>query len=122
MIERQIAPIEYIASTVESKRQRIKAVRNQISNRGQVAKILEELYRYTPRTISISELRFVSRHNGASIAIKGQADVLSNAFEYVNAVSQAELLGTIQIVNAQQIPRPGGSVVEFKAECVVRND
>jgi len=122
MIERQIAPIEYIASTVESKRQRIKAVRNQISNRGQVAKILEELYRYTPRTISISELRFVSRHNGASIEIKGQADVLSNAFEYVNAVSQAELLGTIQIVNAQQIPRPGGSVVEFKAECVVRND
>lgn len=122
MIERQIAPIEYIASTVESKRQRIKAVRNQISNRGQVAKILEELYRYTPRTISISELRFVSRHNGASIEIKGQADVLSNAFEYVNAVSQADLLGMIQIVNAQQIPRPGGSVVEFKAECVVRND
>ncbi len=122
MIERQIAPIEYIASTVESKRQRIKAVRNQISNRGQVAKILEELYRYTPRTISISELRFVSRHNGASVEIKGQADVLSNAFEYVNAVSQADLLGMIQIVNAQQVPRPGGSVVEFKAECVVRND
>lgn len=122
MIERQIAPIEYIASTVESKRQRIKAVRKQISNRGQVAKILEELYRYTPRTISISELRFVSRHDGASIEIKGQADVLSNAFEYVNAVSQADLLGMIQIVNAQQVPRPGGSVVEFKADCVVRND
>jgi hypothetical protein len=32
------------------------------------------------------------------------------------------LLNNIQIINAQQIPRLGGSVVEFKAECAVRGN
>lgn len=122
MIELQIAPIEHIASSVDSKRQRVKAVQNQMSNRGQITQIYDELYRYTPKTVSISELRLVLRRNGANIEIKGQADVLSNAFEYVSAMSEADLLGEIQIINAQQIPRLGGSVVEFKADCVIRND
>ena len=121
-IESQIAPIEHIASSVDSKRQRVKAIQKQLSNRGQITQVVEELYRYTPRTISISELRFTSKHSGASIEIKGQADLLANAFEYTDAMGKADLLDKIQIVNAQQIPRPGGSVVEFKAHCVIRSD
>jgi len=119
-IELQIAPIEHIAGSVESKRQRVKAIQKQLSNRGQITQIAEELYRYTPKTISISELRFTSTHSKASIEIKGQADSLSSAFEYTDAMSKADLLDKIQIINVQQIPRPGGSVVEFKANCVIR--
>ncbi|UCE04591.1 MAG: PilN domain-containing protein, partial [bacterium] len=115
VIESQIAPIERSASAVDSKRHRVKAIQRQLTNRGQIAKIIDELYRYTPKAISISELKFVSNPNGGTIEIKGQADLLSTAFDYTDAVSKAELLSSIQIVNAQQIPRPGGSIVVFKA-------
>ena len=118
-IELKIVPIEHIAGSVDSKRQRVKAIQKQLSNRGQITQIAEELYKYTPPGISISELKFTSRHSGANIEIKGHADLLSNAFEYADAMSKADLLNTIQIINAQQIPRLGGSVVEFKSNCSI---
>jgi pimeloyl-CoA synthetase len=122
MIESQIAPIEYTASTVDSKRQRLSAIQKQLSNRGQITAVIDELYRYTPKAISISELRIVSKHSGTSIEIKGQADLLSTAFDYTDAMSKAELLNRIQIENAQQIHRPGGSVIVFKAYCDIQED
>ncbi len=121
-IESQIVPIEQVASGVDSKRQRVVAIRRQLSNRGQIAQIIGELYKYTPKTISISELKFVAGQSGASVEIKGQADSLPAAFDYTDAVREAQLLHGIQIENAQQIPRPGGSVVTFKAYCDIRNN
>jgi len=119
-IESQIAPIEHIAGGVDSKRQRVKAIQKQMLNRGRITEILKELYLYTPKAISISELKFTSDYDKANIEIKGQADMLSSAFEYTDAMNKAKLLDKIQIINAQQIPVPGGSVVEFKANCVIR--
>jgi type II secretory pathway component PulL len=117
VIESQIVPIEQVAGGVDSKRQRVVAIRRQLSNRGQIAQVIGELYEYTPKTISISEFKFVAGQNGASVEIKGQADSLSAAFDYTDAVLDARLLCGIQIENAQQVPRPGGSVVTFKAYC-----
>lgn len=123
VIESKIAPIEHISSGVESKRQRVKVIQRQLSNRGQITQIIGELYRYTPKAISISELRFISKPAGASIDIKGQADSLPTAFDYTEAVHEAKFLRRIQIVNAQQVARPGGgSVVEFKAHCIIPDD
>ena len=122
MIDSQIAPIASIASKVDSKRQRVRAIQRQLSNRGQITAIINELYRFTPKNISLSELNFVFRHNGVSIDIKGQADVLSTAFDYTDAVTEAELLSGLQIKDAQQIPRPGGSIAVFQASCDIWND
>jgi len=121
-IEAKITPIENVAKSIDSKRQRLKAIQQQLSNRGRTAQIIYELYKYTPKTISISELRFISKQDTASMEIKGQSDLLANAFEYTNAMNNADLLRKIQIVNAQQVPRPGGSIVEFKAECAIQNN
>ena len=121
-IESQIAPIEHTADTVDRKRQRVSVIREQVSNRGRITAIIDEIYKYTPKAISLSELRFVSRRGGASIEIKGQADLLSTAFSYTDAMSKAELLSNLQIENAQQIPQPGGSIVVFKAYCDIRYD
>jgi hypothetical protein len=121
-IESQIAPIEHTASIVDRKRQRVNVIQEQLLNRGQITAIIDEIYKYTPKAISLSELRFVSRHGGASVEIKGQADLLSTAFSYTDAMSKANLLNNLQIENAQQIPRPGGSVVVFKAYCDIRYD
>jgi hypothetical protein len=121
-IESQIAPIEHTASTVDRKRQRVSVIKEQVSNRGQIMAVIDEIYKYTPKAISLSELRFACRHGGATIEIKGQADVLSTAFSYTDAMSKADLLNNLQIENAQQIPRPGGSVVVFKAYCDIRYD
>jgi hypothetical protein len=120
-IETRITPIENVAKSVDSKRQRLKAIQQQLSNRGQATQIIYELYKYTPKNISINELRFISKLDKANIEIKGQSDLLANAFEYTDAMSKADLLSKIQIVNAQQVPRPGGSIVEFKAECIIQN-
>jgi len=122
IIESRIAPIEDMASSVDKKRQRVKAIQDQLSNRDLITQIFQELYKYTPKNISINHLSFLQKYGRASIEIKGQADLLSNAFEYTEAMREAPLLKRMQIVNAQQIPRPGGSVVEFKAQCVIKND
>jgi hypothetical protein len=122
VIESQIVPIEQIAGGVDSKRQRVIAIRRQLSNRGRIAQIIEELYKYTPKSISISELKFLAGQTGASVEIKGQADSLSAAFDYSQAIRKARLLHGIQIENAQQIHRPGGSIVTFKAYCDIQSN
>jgi len=119
-ITKEIAPIKHIAADVESKRQRVKAIQTQLSNRELISRIFSQLYRYSPEQISISRMDYSSKADSASVNIKGQADTLSNAFEYSDAMKDSELLNNIQIINAQQIPRPGGSIVEFKAQCNVR--
>ena len=121
-ITKEIAPIKHIAADVESKRQKVKAIQAQLSNRRQISGIFSQLYKYSPKQISISQMSYSSKANAASVNIKGQADTLSNAFEYSDAMKDSELLNNIQIINAQQIPRPGGSIVEFKAECTVRGN
>ena len=120
-IQAQVAPIEHLASSVESKRQRLKAIERQLTSRGQISQIFQELGKYTPNGISISEFKFTHGPNGMAIDIKGQADSLSSAFEYPNSMSKAVMLKDIQVANVQQIPRAGGSIVELKAGCVLRN-
>ncbi len=119
-ITKEIAPIKHIAANVESKRQKVKAIQAQLSNRRQIGEIFSQLYKYSPIQISISQMSYLSKADAASVNITGQADTLSSAFEYSDAMKDSELLNNIQIINAQQIPRPGGSIVEFKAECTVR--
>ncbi len=122
LIEAQIAPIEKVAGGVDSKRQRVIAIRRQLSNRGQISRIINELYQYTPKSITISELKYEAAYNGASIEIKGQADSMPAAFDYTDAVSKAKLLSGIQVENVQQISKPGGSIVVFKAYCDIKDD
>ena len=121
-ISKEITPIKHIASDIESKRQKVKAIQAQLSNREQISGIFSQLYKYSPKQISISQMSYLSKADIASLSIKGQADTLSSAFEYSDAMKDSELLNNIQIINAQQIPRPGGSIVEFKAECAMRGN
>jgi len=121
-IESEIAPIQHIARSVESKRQQVTAVQQQLSSRGQIMQILTDLYEHTPKEVSLSRLVFVTKPTGATVEIKGQADTLSNAFDYAEVMRKATLLNELQIENAQQVPRPGGSIVEFKAFCVIKDN
>lgn len=122
IIKSEIAPIKGIAGRIGAKKEQVKAFEGQVSNRGFILKALQEFYKYTPNTISLSELRFSNKASGMKINISGQADILSNAFDYTEAVEQATLLNKLNIENAQQITRPGGkSVVEFKAECTIKD-
>lgn len=123
IIQAQIAPIEKVAGGVDRKRQRLRAIQRQLSNRGRIAEAVTELYEYTPGEISISELNVAWKQGAMSIDIKGQAELLPTAFEYTEAVRESKLLRAMQIANAQQIPRAqGGSIVEFKASCSVPED
>jgi hypothetical protein len=123
IIQAQIAPIEKVAGGVDRKRQRLRAIQRQLSNRGRIAEAVTELYECTPREISVSELNVAWKQGTMSIDIKGQADLLPTAFEYTDAVRKSKLLRAMQIANAQQIPRAqGGSIVEFKASCSVSED
>jgi len=119
-ITKEIAPIKHIAADVESKRQKVKAIQTQLANRNQIGEIFLHLYKFSPKEITISQMSYLSKADTASVNIKGQADTLSRAFEYSDAMNDSELLNNIQIINAQQIPRPGGSVVEFKADCSIK--
>jgi type II secretory pathway component PulL len=121
-IEAQIAPIKDAAGWVGSKHERLKAIQRQVANRGQIAQIIDELYRYTPKTISINQLTYSSKPGGASVEIKGQADQLFTVYEYTEAVREAKILSRIDIGDATQIPRPGGSIAVFKAKCDIPSE
>jgi len=119
-IDAQIEPIKHIAGQIEAKRRRIQAITNHLSNRGLITRVFEDLYRHTPDCISLSNLNYIVQHNAVSVQLKGQADILSNAFGYTEAMDNATALDAMQIENAQQISKPGGSVVEFSAGCTVK--
>ncbi len=120
ILSEQIAPIQKVAGGVDRKRQHLRAIQRQLSNRGRIAETVTELCECTPRAISISELDVAWKQGAMSIDIQGQADLLPTAFEYTDAVRDASLLRTMQIINAQQVPRAGGaSVVEFRARCSI---
>ncbi|MHC4230962.1 MAG: PilN domain-containing protein, partial [Planctomycetota bacterium] len=122
-IELQIAPIEDIAGGVERKRQRVRAIQNQLSSRGLITEIFKEIYKFTPKNISISQIKFLPKSRGAFVEIRGQAASLQDAYEYTETMlREAALLNKIEIVNNQVIPRPRGSIAEFKAQCVIRSD
>lgn len=118
-IAKEIAPIKNIAADVDSKRQKVEAIQVQLSNRDQISEIFSQLCKYSPPNISISHMSYSLKSDAASINITGQADMLSSAFEYSAVMKDSGLLNNIQIINAQQIPKPGGSIVEFKAECII---
>jgi len=122
-IERQIASIEHVAGGVDKKRQRVRAIESQLSNRGLITRVFQEIYRFTPKNISISHIKFLPTAGGAFVEIKGQANSLPDAYEYTETMlREAVLLNKIEIVNNQLIPRPGGSIAEFKARCVIYSD
>lgn len=121
-IEARIAPLAKAAGQVEGKQQKIKAILGQLSNRQQIDQLIDDLFRLTPRHITLSDLSYTSKDTGDSIRLKGQADTLANAFGYTQAMRKARRLNAIQIENAQQVARPGGSIVEFKGHCLVKNE
>lgn len=116
----EISPIKASAGAVEGKRQRVQVIQKQLAGRECVLQLFEDLYTYTPEAISISDISFVAQPEGISIELRGHADLLATAFGYATAMAKAPLLGDIQIIDAQQTPRPEGSVVEFKAHCTVK--
>ena len=122
MIELEIAPIENTATIVDRKRQQVRAVQGQFSSRGRIAKIISELYDYTPNNISINSIEFDSKYNRCLVDIKGQADSLTTSFGYTEAVKNAKLIGGLQVEGGQRIPQAGGSIVVFTAFCEIRND
>lgn len=121
-LQAQISPIEHIADTVESKRQKLKAIQKQFAGRGIISQVFHELYTFSPANISISQLNFKSKTDSAIIDIKGQSNSLSEAFEYADSMEKAQLLKGINITDVQQSPVAGGSIVEFKANCVIRSN
>ena len=92
-----------------------------MGQRREVTQILQDLYQHTPRHVSLSELDYTLDITGALITFKGQADSLVNAFAYTEAMRPAKLLNTMQLDNVQQIARRDRSVVEFRANCTLRN-
>ncbi|MHC4647210.1 MAG: hypothetical protein ACYTBJ_17090, partial [Planctomycetota bacterium] len=121
-IELEIAPIESIAGSVDKKRQRVRAIQNQLAGRGLITQVFHDLYKCTPPNISISKLNFRPRQGKVVVELNGQADSLANALEYSDVMREAVLLSEMQPPNAQVVVRTGGSVAEFKTRCVIRRN
>lgn len=119
-LEAEIAPIAHIAEAVEAKRHRVRAIQSQLSHRNQISSLFYEIYKYSPQLISVSELNYAVESGGTRVSMRGQADTIANAFAYSEAMKDAKLLNDLQIIDAQRIPKRGGSVVEFKSDCIIK--
>lgn len=116
-VQQLIAPIEQIATDVEQKKQLLRALQNQLSTGREITAIFDELYRFSPESVSICDLKYKQKNAKRLLSMTGQTDSLPQAFDYSEAMKKSLLLKQIQITNVQQTPTPGGSIVEFKAEC-----
>lgn len=116
-VESLIAPIEGIANGVEHKKQLIRALQNQSSTKEEINQIFHELYKFSPQSITISNLEYKLKADNRRLFLKGQTKSLSQAFDYPEAMKKSSLLKQMQVTNVQQVPTPGGSIIEFKAEC-----
>ncbi len=118
----QIEPVKYIAVDIDTKKHQIHAIEKHSADKGVIMGIMSELYKFTPKGISVDNLKVMRTDSQMKLTIKGRAEKLSNAFGYTEAVRESKILKSLNIENAQQIPVPGGkSVVEFRAECLVGN-
>lgn len=119
-IDRQIAPIKDVAIEVDAKKIQLNAIKDQISSKGGIIKILDDFYGFTPRNISLNELVIEHSGKGLRVQIKGQAQDHASAFGYTQALKNAVYIGDLNIGVGHMIPRPGGeSIVEFGAECLI---
>jgi hypothetical protein len=122
-VHAEIAPIRDVAASVEVKRERLSAINHQWSHRGQIGRLIKDLYEHTPESISFYELSLNAPPDSLSLDIKGQADFLPTALDYTSRLRDAKLLAGLQITNAQQVPQSGGgSIVEFTAHCTIRDN
>jgi len=120
-VQGQIAPIEHIAKDVEHKKQLVRALQNQLSTGHEITRTFQDFYQFSPKAITISNLQYKFKTDYSHITIKGQTDSLSQALDYSEPIKESKLLKRMQITNVQQTPTPGGSIVEFKAECLLQD-
>jgi hypothetical protein len=120
-VQKLIAPIEHIATDVEQKKQLVRALQNQLSTGRDISAVFQELYQFSPDAVTICDLQYKQKSSRTLLSLKGQTDTLPQAFDYSEAMKKSQLLKQIQINDVQQSPTPGGSIVEFKAECVLQD-
>ena len=89
-LEAYVAEIAPEAGQIDAKRQRLAAIERQLSGRNKVLDVLTELYRVTPRDISLISLEL--DQNGL-LTLKGHAQEMYRASEYAEVLERSEVFG-----------------------------
>ncbi len=111
----EIAPIKHAALAVEEKRQQLKMLTAQASERALPLVALAELHEHTPGGVHISELKV----KGNTVEITGQAEVPEDAYTYPSILAQSEAYEWVSLRGTHPVKRGGGVVTEFACTCRV---
>ena len=110
---REISPA---ALKVEAKQKRLRAVKDQLSGRGLALTLLGELFRITPPGISINSL---SVDLAGGVVIRGQAERLSQAFDYITILEKSNCFCNVKNRYAHTRTSGQKKFIEFELTCQV---
>ena len=89
-LEERAGEIAPEASLIDAKRQRLAAIKRQLTGRNRVLEILVELYRITPPDVSLTSLEI---DKDGLLTLKGHAQEMFRASEYAQILHKSDMFG-----------------------------
>lgn len=102
------------AKSLEEIKNQLEIVKERFSISASSIDVLSELYRITPSQITFTSFSFDENNQ---LAIKGQAEDLSDVFKFVHTLEESEYFQGVSVKNAVKRKLQLGEVADFEIVC-----
>jgi hypothetical protein len=106
--------VEPLAKSIELERKALQLIKEEFNSGPSSLNILEELYKITPETIALSSLDL---EIGKVAILRGQAQELSQVFDYVTTVESSPYLQNVKVNFANRRKIGEDETVSFEFYC-----
>lgn len=110
----RIAKIEPGAKDVEQMRNRINLVANRLDAKGTTINLLSEIYKLTPREISLSAISISERDRAT---LKGRANALSDVYKYAKTLQDSKYFEKVNTNYANKKIENNVEYADFEVVC-----
>ncbi len=116
-LDREMAPIEDVAVTLELKKRQAKLIQSQLLDRSLPLEVMAELYSRVPEGLGLSYLMLDLDVADPRLNMKGPAKSLEAAFAFPLVLEESPLFADVRPEAAQQVSRGQGVLIEFGCRC-----
>jgi len=113
-LDAQINSINPAAREIETIKNKMAIISDQLDSRGSCLEILRELYAVTPEEISLAAFIF---DDEKSVVIKGNAAKMSSVFNFVPVLSRSDFFDNVEVRYATQRRTARGETTDFELVC-----
>ncbi len=112
----RLKSVEANVQTLEEQNNKITATRAMARDRGEVTRVITELYRLFPDTVFLSALSY---ERGHTVVIKGTAQDLSAVFDLIPALEKSDHFENVTSQYASKKRVGEKEIADFQLQCVI---